>query len=346
MIENKGAIVVNPHPYRKYFIFGIAFVLVLVVLVFLNFQKPQTCGDGTLYEQCSEINPYFCEQGQLVERASVCGCSETLTKDGDSCILEGESRIIPLSYFFEGEEHEINFKVYESVNENISSLSRVISYSGNETPSRADFKLKQMNEPLQRQMLLPLVVEIQNRAKNKKDQFRIATSIVQSVTYGKSNKTLNFFGNNVSHSRYPYEVVFDNEGICGEKSQLLTFLLRELGFETALFYFQDENHEAVGVKCPRGESFDKSGFCFVETTGRVIATDDSIEFVGGVKLDSEPQIFQLSEGDSLPRNLKEYRDADRIEKLRNNRFVFFREKRLKNLEEKYGIGKIKDYNLE
>jgi len=328
---------------------------VLVIVLFVGFAQGQAddesisiCGDGTFFDSCSLTKGYFCDEGVLIEKASVCGCPENLAEEGESCVSEyqTEPKEVNLKYFFEGEEKEIVFTVYEGMNDYVSNLKRDIDYNGQEEPSRGDFKLKSMNELEQRNLLIPLAVEIQNLAQRKEDQFRIATSIVQSISYGYSDKTVSFFGSELNYSRYPYEVLYENQGICGEKTQLLAFLLREVGFETALFYYGPENHEAIGVKCPVDKSFDGKGYCFVETTARAIINDDSIIYLDGITLDSEPEVFILSEGISLPEDLREYGHAKKIDKLRHGKFVFFRKLRTDWLNLKYGIKGIEEYNLE
>ncbi|RLJ08214.1 MAG: hypothetical protein DRP16_01850, partial [Candidatus Aenigmatarchaeota archaeon] len=39
----------------------------------------QTCSDGTPYGQCSANKPKYCENGNLVNRCSVCGCPPDYT---------------------------------------------------------------------------------------------------------------------------------------------------------------------------------------------------------------------------------------------------------------------------
>jgi len=335
-------------------VYVLSFLVIVLLIVFSQIQEREeeisVCGDETSFDSCSLTKGYFCDAQteKLIEKASICGCPEGLEREGEGCVSEfqTESKEVNLKYFFDGEEKEIVFTTYTDMNNYVSKLTRNIDYSDQEKPSRGDFKLKSMNEPEQRNFLIPLVVEIQNLEKEKEDQFRIATSIVQSISYGYSDKTVSFFGSELNYSRYPYEVLYENQGICGEKTQLLAFLLRELGFETALFYYGSENHEAIGVKCPVDKSFDGKGYCFVETTARAIVNDDSIIYLDGITLDSEPEVFILSEGISLPENLREYGHAKKIEKLRHGKFVFFRKLRTDWLNLKYGIKGIEEYNLE
>ena len=202
-----------------------------------------------------------------------------------------------------------------------------------------------MNNEEQKFLLSPLVAKIQNIGKNGEDQVRIAVSIVQNIPWGISNNVDEFRGVVLNHSRASYEVLYDEEGICGEKSELLAFLLRDLGYGVALFYNQEENHESIGIKCPVEKSWRNSGYCFVETSGPAIISDISIPYANGLSLKSEPQVFVLSEGNSLGEDLYEYEDAEKIMDIRksaNGKGFFFNPWKffeLKKLEKKYGLAK-------
>lgn len=303
------------------------------------------CGDSTPPGYCSLSKPYYCESGILVEKASICGCSELSSVEGEFCtsVYQTEPRAVFLNYILNGEENLIEFEVYGGLFDYLSNLSRVISFDTGESPSRLDFKLNAIDEPWQRELLLPLVKKIQNSTSDKEDQARIAISLVQNIEYGFSNKTVDFLGEALNYSRYPYEVLYESQGICGEKSELLVFLLRELGYKTAFFYYSAENHEAVGIGCPIEESYGNSGYCFVETTGPSIITDDSIEYVGGITLVSEPEIIPISEGESLGRGLPEYKDAEVVKKIRQGSPVILSNYKFDLLKTRYGL--IEEYNL-
>jgi uncharacterized protein YkwD len=46
----------------------------------------QVCKDGTVYGQCSDTQPYLCQEGELVEAAEKCGCPWRYESDGDVCV--------------------------------------------------------------------------------------------------------------------------------------------------------------------------------------------------------------------------------------------------------------------
>ncbi|HEA46230.1 MAG TPA: hypothetical protein ENH99_00420 [Candidatus Pacearchaeota archaeon] len=331
----------------------IIFVVFLLTAVALDIASNSSesgqvfsCGDGTFYDSCSLTKPYYCEEGVLVEKATICGCSETegVTKSGESCVsrYQTSQKDVTLRYVLDGEESEFVLPVYGGMQNYLSGVSRSISYNKGEEPFRADFKLKSINEEQQRELLVPLVKKIQEISSDEDDQVRIAMSIVQNIPYGFSNRDIILGGASVNYSRYPYEVLYENEGICGEKSALLAFILREMGYGTAFFYYAQENHESVGIKCPVEQSVDGSGYCFIETTGPSIITDDSIEYVGGITLESDPEIILISRGASIGEGWEEYEDADSLGKLRKRKFPIIGDWKLNKLNDKYNL--VTEYN--
>lgn len=342
-------------------VLSIIFVFSLLILVWVfsnivnvidqtDYDGLPVCGDGSLYDTCSLRKPNFCLNGTLVEKATICGCSSNLTRLGDNCFSEYQSnpKEVILKYVLRGEEKNLSFIVYGELVTYLSDLSPLIKYYGNDTPSRVDFKLKNLDDEQQMLLLLPLVTEIQNIAKNEEDQVRIAISISQNIQWGWSDKTTNFRGFDLQYSRHPYEVLDDTQGVCGEKSELLAFILRELGYGVVFFYNQEENHESIGIKCPIEESWYDTGYCFIETTGPSIMTDTSIEYVGGLTLESEPQVLLISEGKSIGNDWYEYEDAKDLieikEALRDGKTIINPKTvfRFNELETKYGL--VKEYN--
>ena len=219
--------------------------------------------------------------------------------------LESNPKNISLKYVLRGKTGFIQFTVYGGVNDYLSELPRSITYyEGEPEPTTKDFVMKYLNDEIQMEYLKPLAEKIKRITPNKDDQVRIAISLVQHIPYDwEGYTTMNLEG------RYPYEVIYDNRGICGEKSQLLAFLLRELGFDVVLFNFEIENHMAVGIKCPVKYSYKNTGYCFIETARPTIITDYQEEYIGVSKLTSAPEIIHVSEGFSFNTVSEEYKDA-------------------------------------
>ncbi len=346
------------HPsVEKYFLIPVLVFLIIIVAgaivisLFSYADKAQdnkklpTCGDGSFYNTCSLIEPYYCVEGILVEKASICGCKEGYLKQGNIClsVFHTSQKEITLRYVLDGKTKYVSYTVYGGLNRFLQNQSRDISYDKGEKAFRVDFKLEKINEPNQRDLILPLVVKIQNLARDKETQARIAISLVQNIPFGASNKEINLTDDfSVRYSRYPYEVLSNREGVCGEKSELLALLLKELSYGVSLFYFHDENHEAVGVSCPVRNSFNKTGYCFVETSGPSIISDNEIEYAGGIKLRSSPELMLIFNGISLSKDMAEYDDADAFKKIRKKLaegdWLTEKEKTtLESLDKKYGL---------
>ena len=71
------------------------FLALFIIALFLAFsysnffeKEKQICGDGTSYEKCSLNKPYYCFNGTLAEKASLCGCPEIFNEKDNSCISE------------------------------------------------------------------------------------------------------------------------------------------------------------------------------------------------------------------------------------------------------------------
>lgn len=297
----------------------ISFLIILGGIFLIFYQRPAlTCGDGTIYGACSLNQPYLCVNGTLVERASSCGCQNISFVDGETCFAEYKTgaKNISLNYTLNGVAGKIDFVVYKNLSNYLASLPRYLTSKGENAVSLLDFRLKSLNEKNQRKLLIPLAVAIKNAAQNSDDQARIAISLVQNIPFGSSNKTRNFLGVEIEYYRYPYEVLYDMKGVCGEKSALLIFLLRELGYGTAFLYYAPENHEVTGIRCPVEKSLAETGYCFIETTGPSIITDSNTEYLEGT-LESFPQVMPIS-GNALfgEKNFYEYKDAKKLDSIR------------------------------
>ena len=129
---------VKPSSQRKYLAFTL-FVIVLLLLfsgvfgLFWNLGKSTAseqmsgvCGDGTLYDKCSSTKPYFCQDGMLVDLPSRCGCPDGFTRREDFCFSNYNSgpKRLPLKYTLDGENHVLDFIVYDGFEINLGNVSK------------------------------------------------------------------------------------------------------------------------------------------------------------------------------------------------------------------------------
>ncbi|PJE81627.1 hypothetical protein COU58_01635 [Candidatus Pacearchaeota archaeon CG10_big_fil_rev_8_21_14_0_10_32_42] len=336
-------------------IFLIFFLILIVGFIFFlvsNFMEEKnpnflTCGDGTFSGYCSLKKPFFCSNETLVENIFLCGCPKSADFQNGSCISKYNSSIEnkSLEYNLYGVKGNLSFEFRQDVLDELLELPRYQIYSQNEIPRRDDFAFKKINNDLQREFLIPLLIQIENLSPKSKDiQAKIAISLVQNLPYNES-QFISFFGKEVRVSRYPYQVLVEGQGGCEGKSELLAFFLKEIGFGVVLFYYPEENHEVVGIKCPIEKSFRGTGYCFIETTtpspisfseGRYLSTE------GIGKLESEPQIIMISDGISLIQNLDDYSDSRALGKIiesieNNGELNYFQKKKMDSLRERYSL---------
>lgn len=258
------------------------------------------CEDGTIEGLCSFQNkPMFCYNHSLIENIDKCGCPLEEVEYNGNCTLMYET--YPKSVVLP----EVGiFLVYGGLNNYLDDIPDTISYYEYERPpSTEDFILKEIDNEVQNKYMEPLVEMIKNLTDDKNEQARIAIRMVQHIPYDDYEIA----------GRLPYEVIHDMTGVCGSKSNLLAYLLRELDFGVAVFEFEKENHRTIGVKCSSCD-YENSGYCFIETTVPTIPTDSEIDFPGFGKLSSPSEIIIISDGYSLDLS-KECEDANELDEL-------------------------------
>lgn len=219
-------------------------------------------------------------------------------------------KTVDYGYVLRGMHGHMLYTVYGGLNNYLKGLPRYIIYAvGTKPPTDKDFIMKNLNNEDQKQFLDPLIDEIKSITPNKDDQARIAISFVQNINYDKESIT-----SGITTNKYPYEVLYTGCGVCEEKSELLAYLLRGLGYEVVIFTFKAEQHAAIGIKCPQKYSYRDTGYCFVETDKPSILADSSGEYfgVGNVnigKLTSMPTVVKICGGNSFDSVSEEYNDA-------------------------------------
>jgi predicted nucleic acid binding AN1-type Zn finger protein len=269
-------------------------------------EKIKRCDDGTEYGTCSHHSPFlYCSNGYLIRKASECGCETGYIPEGDNCVHRLMNNPINRSFVYtlDGNQNLIKMTLYRGMNSYLAGIDRYY-YCDPTCPSDRELEMRYLDEKESKGYLNELVDEIKSITNNDDDRARVAISIVQNIPYDwDSLYTIN------SNERYPYEVLYDNEGVCGEKSKLLAYLLREIGFGVVLFSYEDENHMAVGIKCPDEYDYIDSGYCFIEASTTSIITDSEGDYVGVGQLQSTPDVILISDGNSFDSVDEEHEDA-------------------------------------
>jgi len=168
------------------------------------------------------------------------------------------------------------------------------------------YYLRYMDETLQKSTITDLARAIRNKEPDKNLQARIAISLIQHIppTGGESY-------------RYPFEVLYEQQGTASEKAMLLAILLKELNVGSAVFYFVPENQMAAGIKAASPYDYQGTGYAFIDTTEPMIITDDSRDYDSGT-LSSLPEVIPVGVGASLTDIGTDYKDARTWITIQNN----------------------------
>jgi hypothetical protein len=96
----------------------------------------------------------------------------------------------------------------------------------------------------------------------------------------------------------PMEVLCTQHGVCDSKAGLLAEMLKQIGYDVALMTFSEEDHRAVGIKCPPGSPYDyrDTGYVFVEAAKVHRIGKPADKYTNGKSLKSNPEITPFTNG--------------------------------------------------
>lgn len=239
--------------------------------------------------------------------------------------LETGQKTIDYPYVLRGRPGLIRFDAHRGVNDYLST-----KYPASFDDER-DYWLQFVDESIQDRYMKRLAENIRAAEEKPDDQVRAAISMVQKIPY------IDYSFNTAA--KYPYHVLYHQNGDCDEKSLLLAYLLRELGYGVAVFEFEEECHMAVGIKAPAAYCYKKTGYAFIETTTPTIPTDAEGDYAGVGKLRSDPKVFVVADGASFEGIWREYTDAAEWNKIQGMGRVLdqYNYGRYRNLAQWYGM---------
>ncbi|MDD3006008.1 MAG: hypothetical protein PHX30_00275 [Candidatus Pacebacteria bacterium] len=113
---------------------------------------------------------------------------------------------------------------------------------------------------------------------SEEEILELVISFVQDIPYDDAKYDLiESASGNVEESwtRFPYEVLYDNTGICTDKSMLTVALVEKLNYGTALFGFDKKEHMVPAIQCTQEYSSYYSGYCYTEVTNVGFKIGDS-----------------------------------------------------------------------
>ncbi len=218
---------------------------------------------------------------------------------------------------YDGSEYFIQLTLFESVYEYYKNKSKIFSYEGKELP--LDWKEKyyaMFLKPAENDLVFKELAALIRQESQKKNfsldkTAELALAFVQSIPYDnqRASLVLGFSKNSLDVSekaeiwpKYPYEVLYEQKGICSDKSFLAVMILRELGFGTALFDYEKAHHMAIGIQCPQEYSTEETGYCYAETTtpGHRIGIVPEIDYTSGqARNRQELKYYSADEAENL-----------------------------------------------
>ena len=151
-----------------------------------------------------------------------------------------------------------------------------------------------------------IINEIQylTHANTPDDLVTAIVSFVQHIEY--DCEKLFSYENLTDHdyqTYYPYETLYLNKAVCGDTSLLLAKLLNHLGYGSAFLIYEDQNHMALGIRCPNNVANfveDGVGYCYIETTApsRIGVIPQGINESDALV---NPRIIKVADGGSFQR---------------------------------------------
>lgn len=172
---------------------------------------------------------------------------------------------------FKGEKYSLTETFDQEVYNFYKAQPKIFSYSGELKPNwEEEYYGMFLKRSDQDKSISQLALDLQDLGKKHKlsdDQIvDLTLAFVQAIQYDDA-KAKNILAKDGSQTmQYPYETLFTQLGVCSDKSLLAVSILREMGYGTAIFAYNDDNHMAIGIECPKNYSTYGSGYCYSETT--------------------------------------------------------------------------------
>ncbi len=170
-----------------------------------------------------------------------------------------------LYYIYYIQDNYIQYPLYSNLNLELNNLA---GYEILNADSIKDVQYKfnmLTNKKIvnQQRAIIFLVNEIKAITPNRNIQAQIASSLISNgINYDYETEKYHMNGYT---ERYPYQVIYDNLGICQSKAILITYLLKELGFNTGIFLFGDISHMDSALKVPFKQSYRGTGYTVVSS---------------------------------------------------------------------------------
>jgi len=184
--------------------------------------------------------------------------------------LQNETKRV-FNWEYRNEKYTLTENLDQGAYDFYKAQPKVFSYSGELQSNWADeYYGMFLKSAIGDESIVTLAKDLQNLGKVHKlsdDQIvDLTLSFVQAIAYDDA-KAKNILAKKGTETvLYPYETLFEQKGVCSDKSLLAIAILRQMGYGAAIFAFEDDNHTAIGIACPKEYSTYGSGYCYGETT--------------------------------------------------------------------------------
>jgi len=103
---------------------------------------------------------------------------------------------------------------------------------------------------------------------NNDQTVELAACFIQNIPYddAKANNILGGEGNTASTEQYPYQTLYDNNGICTDKTYLGGAILKEMQYGVGILLFENDKHMALGLSVPTGYTSFSTNYAVMELT--------------------------------------------------------------------------------
>jgi len=229
-------------------------------------------------------------------------------------------KTITFGWEYNGFEYSITETLYESVYEYYNLNPEKEFYYGDMDENDYFINFLSKSEALEDDTISKIVQEIRLEANKRNlsddELVELIIAFVQFIPYDDDKLAIIEYGNEAENEktwpRFPYEVLYENKGVCSGKTLLTIALLKEIGYGATIFDFDNEMHMAPAVKCTKEYSSYNSGYCFAEVTetGYKIGEIPQLEIgVGKPKSRSLMDIFSNGQKERI-QNLLGLKDVE------------------------------------
>lgn len=226
------------------------------------------------------------------------GCEQETQRESGPIVKEEPSKktlsTMKFDYQHQGRDFSLELPLDSYARQQFKQAPRSYSFTGNKPPAgwKEDYYAMFLGNPDDESAIQALISELREEGKSESEDafFERVVSFVQGSieydweTYHKIDE---------SNMRYPYETLYDQQGVCADKTLLMARLLSELGYDLCYFTFDRANHMALGVRVPGGYGDFRTDYAYIETTnyapiGRIPNT-----FYGGIKLGNNATVVKV-----------------------------------------------------